>query len=163
MISFPRIGVAAYVIRHGTSGPRLLVVDHVDGHSTRTQVPAGGVAAGESTYAAVVRGLAEVTGLAGVRVVTELGTDDRPHPESGLPRRTTYFHLEAPPGSPDEWVHHVTGRGPDNGLRFACRFVPLPLGTRLADHQDALLRQIDPRWATVDHPAFRPAGAESSP
>ncbi len=150
MISFPRIRVAAYVIRHGVTGSRLLVVDHVAGLSTRTQVPAGGVAAGESTYAAVVRRLAQETGVTGARVVTELGTEDRPHPESGLPRRTTYFHLEAPPGGPDEWAHQVTGKGPDNGLRFACRFVPLPLGARLPDHQDVFLGCIDPRWGTAD-------------
>ncbi len=150
MISFPRIRVAAYVIRHGATGPQLLVIDHVDLPSAGTQVPVGGVAAGESTYAAVLRELAEETGLIDVRVVTELGTDDRPHPVSGLPRRTTYLHVEAPTGTPDEWVHHVTGRGPDTGLRFACRFVPLPLGARLADHQDVFLGKIDPRWATAD-------------
>ena len=153
MISFPRIRVAAYVIRHGATGPQLLVVDHVDAPSAGTQVPAGGVAAGESTYAAVLRELAEETGLTDVRVVTALGTEDRPHPDSGLPRRTTYLHLQASSGVPDEWVHHVTGKGPDNGLRFACRFEPLPLDIRLADHQDVFLDQIDSRWATADQPA----------
>jgi ADP-ribose pyrophosphatase YjhB (NUDIX family) len=143
VISFPRIRVAAYVIRYADAGPQLLVFDHVGLPDAGTQVPAGGIAVGEDLSAAVVREVAEETGLTDVEVVTELGTEDRPHPESGLPRRTTYFHLRTSAGTPDAWTHEVTGGGADRSLRFACRFVPLPSVGALADHQDVFLAEIE--------------------
>ncbi|MEW2071159.1 NUDIX domain-containing protein [Streptomyces sp. NPDC007346] len=142
----PRIRVAAYVIRRHPS-PALLVFDHVDAPEAGTQVPAGGVGPGEERARAVLREVAEETGLTGSTVVRQLAVEDRPHPVTGQPRRTTFFLLDAPPDAPEAWEHRVHGDGVDAGMRFACRFAPLPLAQPLADGQDAWLGHVDPRWA----------------
>lgn len=143
----PRIRVAAYVIRQAVSGPELLVFDHVGLPEAGTQVPAGGVRPGETLADAAIREVAEETGVTGVKMVAELGVSGRPHPDTGLPRRTTYFHLEVEDGPVHGWEHRVATRGEDDGLLFACWFAPLPLWDRLADHQDEFLGRIDPGWA----------------
>ncbi|MGC4925254.1 NUDIX domain-containing protein [Streptomyces cyaneofuscatus] len=142
----PRIRVAAYVIRRHPS-PALLVFDHVDAPEAGTQVPAGGVGPGEDQVRAVLREVAEETGLTGGRVVRRLGVEDRPHPDTGRPRRTTFFLVDAPPDAPEAWEHRVGGDGADAGMRFACRFTALPLAEPLADGQDGWLGSVDPRWA----------------
>jgi len=147
-----RIRVAGYVIRTTGSGAQLLVFDHIDFPDAGTQVPAGGVQPGEGLHDAVLREVAEETGLTDITVVREIGSEDKPHPETGQPRHTTYFHLQAPDYTPDAWQHTVTGMGTDRRLRFTCRFVPLPLPAHLADRQDALLGSIDRRWTTRTEP-----------
>ncbi|QRX90002.1 MULTISPECIES: NUDIX hydrolase [Streptomyces] len=144
----PRIRVAAYVIRH-RAGPELLVFDHIGKPEAGTQVPAGGVEPGEGREAAVLREVAEETGLRSATVVRQIAVEDKPHPDTGAPRRTSFLHLRAPADTPDAWEHRVHGDGDDVGLAFACRFLPLPLEQPLADAQDAWLGRIDPRWSTV--------------
>ncbi|GAA2100073.1 hypothetical protein GCM10009801_72280 [Streptomyces albiaxialis] len=120
----PRRRVAAYVVRPRPV-PELLVFDHVGIPEAGTQVPAGGVRAGERHEDAVLREVAEETGLTAVTVLRALGAEDRPHPETGEPRRTAFFVLRAPADAPDAWHHEVGGEGGDAGMVFACRFVPL--------------------------------------
>nr|WP_308370402.1 NUDIX domain-containing protein [Streptomyces sp. McG3] len=60
----PRLRVAAQVIRRHPS-PALLVFDHAGLPEAGTQVPAGGVAPGEDPERAVLREVAEETGLTG--------------------------------------------------------------------------------------------------
>lgn len=141
----PRIRVAAYVIRHST-GPELLVFDHVGIPEAGTQVPAGGVQPGEDLRQAVLREVAEETGLLTASVIREIVTEDKPHPDTGEPRRTTFFWLQAPTGTSNAWDHRVSGDGDDAGFTFACRYLPLPLERALADDQDTHLRHIDPLW-----------------
>jgi ADP-ribose pyrophosphatase YjhB (NUDIX family) len=107
----------------------------------------------EALHDAVLREVTEETGLTDVTLVREIGTEDKSHPETGEPRRTTYFYLEAPGHTPDAWLLTVTGTGQDSEMRFACRFAGLPLSAHLADHQDALLDRIDIRWTTRAQPA----------
>jgi ADP-ribose pyrophosphatase YjhB (NUDIX family) len=149
-VTTPRIRVAAYVIRHRTgTGPELLVFDHLGMPEAGTQIPAGGVAEGEPLEEAVLREVAEETGVLTATVVRQLAVEDKPHPGTGRPRRTTFFHLRLDAAdAPDEWEHHVRGDGEDAGLTFVCRFLPLPLTRPLADHQNAWLDRIDPLWAT---------------
>ncbi|GGX69697.1 hypothetical protein GCM10010358_25250 [Streptomyces minutiscleroticus] len=144
----PRVRVAAYVIRH-RAVPELLVFDHVGVPEAGTQVPAGGVKPGEGLEEAVLREVAEETGLLTATVVRPIAVEDKPHPDTGQPRRTGFFHLQAPADTSDEWEHHVHGDGEDGGLTFACRFLPLPLRQPLADDQDAWLGRIDPNWTTA--------------
>lgn len=141
-VSPPRLRVAAYVIRWRAAGPELLVFDHVDFPEAGTQVPAGGLEPGETPADAAVREVAEETGLTGAGLVAELGVSDHPHPVTGQPRRTTYVQLDVPDGPVGPWAHRVAGDGEDGGLRFACRFIPLPLAARLADHQDEFLDRL---------------------
>lgn len=144
----PRIRVAAYVIRHRVV-PELLVFDHIGMPEAGTQVPAGGVKPDEGQEEAVLREVAEETGLLTVTVVRQIAVEHKPHPDTGQPRRTGFFHLQVPAGTANEWEHHVHGDGDDAGLTFACRFLPLPLKQPLADDQDAWLGRIDPRWTTA--------------
>ncbi|MFI0982313.1 NUDIX domain-containing protein [Streptomyces sp. NPDC021093] len=143
----PRIRVAAHVIRDRPV-PEVLVFDHVGMAEAGTQVPAGGVGPGEELRDAVVREVAEETGLLTVAVVRRVAVEDKPHADTGQPRRTSFFFLRAPADTADEWTHRVHGEGDDAGLTFACRFLPLPLKQPLADEQDAWLGHIDPLWAT---------------
>ena len=144
----PRIRVAAYVIRRHTV-PELLVFDHLGSPKAGTQVPAGGVRAGERLEDAVLREVAEETGLRTAAVLRQIAVEDKPHPETDQPRRTSFFHLQAPADAPDAWAHHVGGDGEDAGLIFACRFIPLPLEKPLADDQDMWLGRIDRQWTTL--------------
>ncbi|RSM72909.1 DNA mismatch repair protein MutT [Amycolatopsis sp. WAC 01375] len=143
----PRIRVAAYVIRPRPQ-PELLIFEHIDLPEAGQQVPAGGVNANEDLPTAVLREVTEETGVTGVTIVRALTTEDKPHPETGQPRRTTYFHLLAPTDTADDWIHRVEGIGSDTGMTFACHFHPLPLQHPLADDQDAWLGLIDPGLAT---------------
>jgi ADP-ribose pyrophosphatase YjhB (NUDIX family) len=118
------------------------VLDHVGLPETGTQIPAGGVQPGEDLEHAVLREVAEETGLSGVFVINRIAVDRRPHPQTQHPRRTTFFRLDAGADTPDAWTHRVTGTGDDHGMTFACRFVALPLGKPLADRQDAWLDQL---------------------
>lgn len=144
----PRIRVAAYVVRHRTV-PELLVFDHMGMPEAGTQVPAGGVKAGEALGEAVLREVAEESGLLTVRLVRQIAVEDKPHPDTGQPRRTTFFYLQASNSTPDAWVHDVHSDGDDAGLTFACRFLPLPLQRPLADDQDMWLNRIDAHWHTA--------------
>ncbi|MET9243887.1 NUDIX domain-containing protein [Nonomuraea sp. NPDC003709] len=143
-MSGPRIRVAAYVLRY-RSTPELLVFDHVGAPEAGTQVPAGGVLPDESLEQAVLREVAEETGLTEVAIVGPIAVDHRPREDNGHPRHTTFFQLTADPDSADAWHHRVHGDGADAGMEFACRFVPLPLVEGLADAQDAWLSRIDGR------------------
>lgn len=111
------------------------------------QIPAGGVRPGEDPERAVLREVVEETGLLTATVIRPIVVDDRPHPDTGQPRRTTYFQLQAPAATADAWHHTVGGDGADGGLTFFCRFLPLPLERRLADDQDAWLGRLNSRWA----------------
>jgi 8-oxo-dGTP pyrophosphatase MutT (NUDIX family) len=144
----PRIRVAAYVVRYRPV-PELLVFDHVGMAQAGTQVPAGGVHPGEEPRQAALREVAEETGLLTASVVRQIAVQDDLHPGTRRPRRTTYFHLEAPASTADAWNHTVHGDGDDRGLTFACRFLPLPLERPLADDQDLWLGHVDPRWTTL--------------
>ncbi|RSN61531.1 hypothetical protein DMH01_15815 [Amycolatopsis sp. WAC 04182] len=65
--------------------------------------------------------------------VNSLTTEDKPHPHSGQPRRTTYLHLRAPATVPDDWSHHVCGDGYDTLAAF-----PWCGGSRLSGSSHAV-------------------------
>ncbi|WP_190233361.1 MULTISPECIES: NUDIX hydrolase [Streptomyces] len=98
---------------------------------------------------AVLREVAEETGLLAATVARKIALEDKPHPDTGQPQRTSFFFLQASADTSDAWDHQVNGDGDDAGLTFAGRLLPLPLEQPLADDQDAWLGHIDPRWTTV--------------
>ncbi|MCM2577144.1 NUDIX hydrolase [Streptomyces meridianus] len=144
----PRIRVAAYAVR-SEPVPELLVFDHVGMPEAGTRIPAGGVQPGVDLERAVLRELAEETGVTDAVVVRPVALDRSPHPTTGMPRRTTFFLHRVPASIPSDWTHRVRSDGEDDGLTFACRFEPLPLTVPPADGQHAWLGQADPSWATA--------------
>jgi 8-oxo-dGTP pyrophosphatase MutT (NUDIX family) len=116
--------VVAYVTREREGALELLVFDHRDFPEAGTQVPAGGIEPGESAGDAVVREVAEETGLDGVRVRRKLGVSILVEP-SGLSHEQHFFHAEVAGESDDAWEHEVSGVGEDTGLVFSCRFAPI--------------------------------------
>lgn len=138
----PRPRVAAYVVRPVGDGMELLVFDHEGRPEAGTQVPAGGIRPTESRKEAVLREVKEETGLENVRVVTEVGIIESPHPESGQPRRTSYWVLEGAEQLPSRWRHVVASDGEDDGMVFLCRWALLPLEVALVDEQGSLLAQL---------------------
>lgn len=143
-----RIRVAAYVLRQRQCW-ELLVFDQAAHPQAGSQIPSGGVHMNETLEEAVRREVFEETGLTDLRLGKQLATEDKPHPLTGQPRRTTFFTIEVDPGTPDAWEHVVGGADTDSGLIFTCRFEPLPLDQSLADHQDAWLELIDEGFATT--------------
>jgi len=103
----------------------LLVFDHRDHPDAGTQVPAGGVGAGEGLVEAARREVLEETGVVLDAELTLLGTHR--HLDGLLELALThFFRVDAPGGLPRSWRHTVVGRGEDVGLVFDCRFDPDP-------------------------------------
>jgi len=113
--------VVAYVER----ADGLLVFDHRDHPEAGTQVPAGGVLAGEELLDAVHREVREETGVLLNSRPTLLGTHEH---ADGLGRQALsyFFRSAAPDGLPRSWDHVVEGDGGDAGLVFECRFDGAP-------------------------------------
>lgn len=143
-----RIRVAAYVLRERKSW-ELLVFEHVGIPEAGLQIPAGGVRPDEPVEMAVVREVFEETGLRRLTIRSQLHTEHKPHPTTGIPRTTTFFAVDASDQTSDRWKHLVEGDGADAGMTFHCRFVQLPLSRPLADDQDAGLGLIDPDFTTL--------------
>ncbi|MHB9757026.1 NUDIX domain-containing protein [Streptomyces sp. BYX5S] len=120
-----RVRTAAYVTRDAPGGRELLVFDHRDQPDAGTQVPAGGVGPGEPLTEAALREITEETGAA-VTLGAALAVQQRPHPHTGEPRVTVFFHARTT-DSRDAWTHTVTGGegDADRGMVFRCFFVPL--------------------------------------
>ena len=126
----PRPRVCVYVIHND----RLLVFGHRDLRAG-VQVPAGGIALGESVRAAAEREVREETGLA-VRFTGMLGYEDSLHPQTGASRRTAY--VSATPVQdrpPNQWGHAVDSRDGESGLVFVCRFAPLQQNDLVEDQR----------------------------
>jgi ADP-ribose pyrophosphatase YjhB (NUDIX family)/GNAT superfamily N-acetyltransferase len=138
----PRARVACYVLDRN----RLLVFDHRDFPDAGTQVPAGGIGAGESVAQAAIREVREETGVQ-ARFDALLGYTDGRRPGTGEPHRTACVRLSVPsPTGADTaaqaqtWTHVVGGDGVDRGLVLVCRWASLPV--KLAGEQDDQLRLL---------------------
>jgi ADP-ribose pyrophosphatase YjhB (NUDIX family) len=113
--------VVVYVERHDA----LLVFDHRDDPEAGTQVPAGGVQAGEGLATAAIREVREETGVDLEAEPTLLGSHE--HLDGrGQPAIGHFFRVGGPDGLPDAWEHVVPGGGADAGLVFECRFELAP-------------------------------------
>lgn len=131
-----RVRVAVYVTRDSANGPELLVFDHRDFPEAGTQVPAGGVDAGENLETAALREVAEETGVEDITLKGTLGVQQRPHPATGQPRVTIFYHATTSDGG-SRWEHT------DSGMVFTCFYLPIgeAIGL-LPDRQDEFLGQL---------------------
>ena len=110
---------------------RLLVFDHVDVPSAGTQVPAGGIHAGEDPAEAVLRELEEESGIGHARIVRKLGEAWRRaevgNVPAGLEEQVHHaFHLRLDePTAEDAWDWDERSGGDVVEHRFRLRWVTL--------------------------------------
>jgi 8-oxo-dGTP pyrophosphatase MutT (NUDIX family) len=110
---------------------RLLVFDHVGDPAPGTQVPAGGIKAHEEPAAAVLRELAEESGLETAQLVRKLGeawyVAEVGNVPAGLEEQVHHayhLHLDEPP-SEETWEWDECSDGGVPLHRFAFRWVTL--------------------------------------
>ena len=108
----------AYVTRRAVEERELLVFKHRD-HDVGVQIPKGTIEPGEHPRDAVVRELAEETGIDDCVGTRRLATDTWIHPTKPKRYRRHFFHVEVEEDRA-EWHHVVTGAGEDDGLVFEC-------------------------------------------
>ena len=114
--------VLAYITREADGGRELLVFEHAGDPEAGVQVPAGRLDPGEELEPALLREIAEESGLAKVRIVRELpGSED--HYEN--PYENHGFHVVIEGKAPDSWEHVVIGDGDDAGLTFCYRWLAI--------------------------------------
>ncbi|HEX5096403.1 MAG TPA: NUDIX domain-containing protein [Acidimicrobiia bacterium] len=110
---------------------RLLVFDHVRSADAGTQVPAGGIHAGEAPEAAAMRELVEESGISAARMVRKLGecwwnADGRPVPTGYEEQMHHVFHLHLDaPTAAAEWEWDERDGDHLSGHRFAFRWIDL--------------------------------------
>jgi len=139
-----RVRTAAYVTRNVPGGRELLVFDHRDYPEAGTQVPAGGVDPGELLADGVLREITEETGVTAVTLGSALAVQQLPHPQTGRPQVTVYFHAETTE-TRDAWTHTVSGSegDQDHGMVFRCYFIPAQQAAGLLADQGEFLPLID--------------------
>jgi 8-oxo-dGTP pyrophosphatase MutT (NUDIX family) len=125
---------------------RLLVFDHLD-VDAGTQVPGGGIHERESPEEAVLRELAEESGLDSTVVVRKLGEawNWSTHVPAGLDEQIVHaFHLRVDrPPLREAWVWEERSGGDDVEHRFAFRWVSLDDAARLLwPHQAMWITQL---------------------
>jgi 8-oxo-dGTP pyrophosphatase MutT (NUDIX family) len=128
--------VVAYITRDTHRGRELLVFEHLH---MGLQVPAGRLDVGEELEPALLREIAEESGLENVRVVREL-PDFESHYESRYENHG--FQLVADEDLPDEWDHVVYGNGDDAGLTFHYRWVPIEPDLHLFERPHPVLSRL---------------------
>ena len=135
--------VTALVIRKHETEPEVLVFDHpLDEGGTMVQLPAGTIEPGEDPADAVLRELAEETGVAG-RIIGLAGTLDEVW--EGERRKRWVYLLEPSMPSEDSWPHQC-----DCGVPTICRWVDLTEAT-VVENQTSWL-SIGRDWYNDDRP-----------
>lgn len=118
----------ACVVRGAGDLAELLVFDHP---TAGTQLPKGTVEPREQPAQAVLRELAEETGLSDLGGPRLLGVWTRtagagPEEAGALEQHDWFvFRIDADNSLPDAWAHAATGSAEEEGLVFGCRWVQL--------------------------------------
>lgn len=131
----------AYATREARGGLELLVFEQST-PGTGVQIPKGTVDRGEDPAEAVVRELAEESGVESVLAVDHLATDRWVHERRAEVYRRHFFHVSVDEER-DEWAHVVTGDGVDDGMTFSCYWTcprSVSLSRDMGDHLDRLFR-----------------------
>jgi 8-oxo-dGTP pyrophosphatase MutT (NUDIX family) len=131
--------VVAYITRDTDHGRELLVFEDPKHMHMGLQVPAGRLEAEEELEAALLREIAEESGLENVRVVGEL-PDFENHYKNRYENHG--FHVVVDGEGSDEWEHVVVGEGDDAGLTFYFRWVPIEDGLHLFERPHPLLSRL---------------------
>lgn len=131
--------VVAYITREGKNGRELLVFEHLHHPEIGIQVPAGRLDPAEELEPALLREIAEESGLENVLVIGEL-PDFESHYRSKYENHA--FHLVADKELPDEWDHVVSGDGDDAGLTFHYRWVAIEPDLHLFERRHPLLSRL---------------------
>jgi len=109
---------------------RLLVFDHIDVPAAGTQVPAGGIHDGETAEDAVLRELAEESGIESASIIRKLGETWYMAELGNVPtaleeqiQHAFHLSLEVPPAEAWEWDEKSGGDIVEH--RFAFRWVSI--------------------------------------
>ncbi|MFC6731908.1 NUDIX domain-containing protein [Haladaptatus sp. DYSN1] len=131
----------AYITRE-VDGTAQLLVFHEPG-VTGLQVPKGTVEPAESPFDAVVREVAEESGLTEFASIRPLGADTWTREKADRLKhyRRYFFHLEVEEPR-DSWDHVVTGTGEEVGEVYSYSWVPLPTAVRLSQNLHAQLSKL---------------------
>lgn len=113
--------VGACIIRRNREGlHELLLFCHADMPEVPVQIPGGTLEVGlETIEEALHREVLEESGLVGLEVVRKIGVSDWFWEKEQFWVKRHVFLLEAPPETPDTWVHAVSGSGTDAQMPFA--------------------------------------------
>lgn len=113
--------VYAYVVRKEQHEKQLLVFEHVNMSEAGIQVPKGTVERDEDWAAAVLRELAEETGLQHASIVRFLTSD---YEELEGERINRHFYLLAVDEAQDEWLYEPKGHAEEQQkLTFKCYWI----------------------------------------
>jgi 8-oxo-dGTP pyrophosphatase MutT (NUDIX family) len=135
--------VAVYVLDLTTASQqsRVLCFDHVNFPEAGTQIPAGGIADGETVEAAAAREVLEETGIR-ISQTRALGVQVLEDHNTGVRKVTTFLAAAAIDPPAGAWRHTVPSHaGDDSGMVFECFFLDLhKAGTALTiDRQGEFL------------------------
>jgi RimJ/RimL family protein N-acetyltransferase/ADP-ribose pyrophosphatase YjhB (NUDIX family) len=129
-----------YITRRHAGMTQTLVFTHRDYPEAGTQIPKGTVEEGERLEAAVLREVAEETGLRDLTLLGAVARDRHLSPDGSDSER--YFYWLRADQAPDAWEHTVVSAGEDNGLVFQCRWIGRPDEVSFIDEHGAYLDRI---------------------
>lgn len=116
-----------YVTRTKNGTRQVLVFSKQNDPEAGIQIPGGGIEPEEMPLEGVRREIVEETGLLDCIVERELAVDTWEYHIGNLHQRIErHFFLLSVNNAPDEWEHHVTGKGEDNGLVFLYFWISSP-------------------------------------
>ncbi|MEL6651903.1 MAG: NUDIX domain-containing protein [Bacteroidota bacterium] len=131
--------VLAYLTRQQHGKRQLLIFSHRDFPEAGLQVPGGSVEPDEDLQTAVLREVAEESGLTEFSSIAHLGERFFVAHDKGEIHQRHFFHLMINGQSPDRFLHHVSAGEADQGLAFQYEWFDLGKVPALAVEQDAML------------------------